>query len=98
MSTPKVMAMITLSPAFLREILQLPDGAEVTGVSDVIHGREVVYLRIEGAGWPVEEGQAIPPAKCLISERRTPEGEKLWPEIKWDFQFPMRIVNPAKPA
>lgn len=62
---PKKMAIINLSPVILREILQLPEGAEVirVGMDDA---RGVLRVVVEGAGWDVHPGDRIQEAPTAV--------------------------------
>lgn len=81
----KKLVLIKLSPSAIRELLQLPEDAEVTGVVADLGFRGAVTLRIEGAGYPTEDGELIREARGMICREFLPDGRELAPRITWKF-------------
>jgi len=53
------MAILQVTPDFVRRLLQLPDGTIITGVRESFLRPGVLEVKIEGAGWEVSEGDII---------------------------------------
>lgn len=75
MSEPKKMAILRVDPDVLRDILQLPQDVEVVDVLSEIHSRGKVYIKIEGAGWPVKLGGPIEEAPTGVITQTTVKAE-----------------------
>lgn len=59
----KRMAILTVTPEALRQLLQLPNGVELVRVEMAQGQRGALRLMIEGAGWPTPEGGYVQPAQ-----------------------------------
>lgn len=69
---------IVVSNHFLKELLQLPRGARITGIQDDIYANGRILLRIEGAGFETSPG--------LILQRVTATATtKTYTDLKWPF-------------
>ena len=53
------LAILRMSPEVFRELLQLPDGALLRGVSTNMNEYCVLELLVEGVGWETAEGNKI---------------------------------------
>ena len=81
----KKMAILSLTPAVFRELMQLPDGVIVTNIETPIDKNGVVEVRIEGAGWDTYEGARIQYAPAAtIEEGCDVDGIEIT-FINWNF-------------
>lgn len=55
----KKMAILTLTPEAIRELLHLPDGSTLIALTIPFETPGVMKIKIEGAGWDNPEGQPI---------------------------------------
>ena len=58
----KKMAVLEIDPRAFRELLQLPDGAEIIDLRVNIDRRGMLEVKIQGAGWNTVAGAVIPHA------------------------------------
>lgn len=72
-------AILRVSPEALRELFQLPSGAEVVDVQSNIADRGVLEVKVYGAGWEVPMAGVIPRTQGTVSK----EGERF--VIDWGF-------------
>ncbi len=80
----KKMAVLRMDPAALREILHLPEGAEVVRIEPVHGYRGLVSVVIEGAGWGVQEGHPLPPSVCAnVTTERDERGAIVRVTVDW---------------
>lgn len=70
-------AILEIDRAVLAQLLNLPPDAQVFAVNTPIDRPHIVQLRVLGAGYPVIEGQVIPPAFGKIKAGDT--------RISWSF-------------
>lgn len=83
--TTKKMAILTITPEVLRQLLQLPE-CDVIRVETDPGYRGVLRLVIEGAGWDTPEGGPIMPADTAICTTETDdEGHK---HVAIDWRLP----------
>jgi hypothetical protein len=76
-------AILELSLGILRDLLHLPDGAEIISVYAPIDQRGTIEVRIEGAGWPTDWGAVIQRTKGIVHQR--PDGDGI---ATIDWQMP----------
>ena len=55
----KRMAILEIHPQAFRDLLQLPEGAEISDLRLNIDRRGVLEVKIDGAGWEVREGECL---------------------------------------
>lgn len=67
-------AIITATPEFIRDRLNLPDGAIITAIEAPFDAPGILEIAIEGAGWETPEG-------CVI--RRAQVGTVNGDKINW---------------
>ena len=79
------MAILEFSLGAIREALQLPEEAEILGAEVVFGQRDRLRLKIEGAGWPTQEGYFLRPTTAVVTRRQLADGMELMPEITWNF-------------
>lgn len=78
------LAILSLSPDLLRELLQLPRGAEILDLRVPLYYRGVLEVKIVGAGWPTMEGQAITSTIGTVTRTRDENGVERR-SIDWGF-------------
>jgi hypothetical protein len=78
-------AILRIGPQALATLLQLPAGAEVTGVAHDVMKRGELLIRIQGAGWEVEPGCHIPQATGTITTTHDDTGAVVKTDIDWQF-------------
>jgi len=66
----KKMAIITLTPEALRELLQLPDGLTFIEARIPFYTPGVMEVKVEGAGFDTPEGGAIYKSEPAIVTRK----------------------------
>ena len=82
----RLMAILEFDTGALREFLQLPESAEIVGVRMDFRRRGRIQFKIEGAGYPTEEGHLIPLATCTIGTRCNADGDiEVNPTLNWPF-------------
>lgn len=77
------LAILQISPELLRELFQLPDGAEVLDLRVPIDYRGLLDVKIAGAGWPTLEGQAIRRTTGTVTREFSAEGVEVRRSINW---------------
>ena len=91
MSAEKRMSVFRASPQFLRDLFQLPDGAEIIGVHAEPGYRGSIQFYVEGCGPLTAEGGPITPVHPIVHQEVTAEGVKLPLRIQWDFEAPKPV-------
>ena len=81
----RLMAILEFDTGQLRHMLQLPETAEIVAAEVEFGVRGRILLKIEGAGFPVMEGELVPRTTCLITERWFDDGAALRDKITWPF-------------
>lgn len=77
------LAILQISPELLRELFQLPDGAEVLDLRVPIDYRGLLEVKIAGAGWPTLEGQAIMRTVGTVTREFDAGGAEVRRSIDW---------------
>ena len=72
------MAVLEIHPRMFREILQLPEGAEVVDMRIAIDRRGILELKIVGAGFDTKEGEVIRRVTGTVTKNAGG-----WPFIDW---------------
>lgn len=62
----KRMAILEIHPQIFRDLLQLPDGAEIIDLRVNIERHGVLEVKIDGAGWEVREGEFLMRATGIV--------------------------------
>lgn len=65
----KKMAIITITPEAIRELLFLPEGATLISLETPFDTPGILRLKIEGAGWDTPEGASIQYASDAVASR-----------------------------
>lgn len=91
----RLTAILEFDTGRLRELLQLPETAEIIDCRMDFGYRGRLQLKIEGAGFPTQEGHAIQPATCVITERHNADGSKYVERIEWPFGVDVDAVAPT---
>lgn len=79
------MAVIRISQEFLKQVLQLPQGCELTHTSIGFERNGCdVRFRVQGAGWEVEPGEIIPEVSGLVTQHCSDDGQ-VKQTISWGF-------------
>jgi hypothetical protein len=87
-------AILQIHPAYLRELLQLPDGATLDRI-EVPHDRAgLLELRIRGAGWPTVPGEMLTRTTGTVTVLRDAEGREVARTVDWGL--PRQTATPAK--
>lgn len=82
----RLCAILEFDTGVLRELLQLPETAEIVDAHMVFDTRGRLQLKIEGAGYPTQEGELIPPSTCVVGARFDADGEvAVNPTLNWPF-------------
>lgn len=79
----KKMAILIIDPVVLCELFQLPAGAEVINIYAETNRRGILELKIEGAGWAVNEGDFIQKTTGLILKKFDGEGKEISRIVDW---------------
>ncbi|MCA0214527.1 MAG: hypothetical protein LCH79_15285 [Proteobacteria bacterium] len=89
MTKTKKMAVLGLNPAALRNVLRLPDDAEVIRIETVPGYRGLVNVIVEGVGWEVQEGGPLPPSTHgVFTVDRDERGGIKRLTVDWGFPLP----------
>ena len=88
MSAEKRMSVFRASPQFLRDLFQLPEGAEIIGVHAEPGYRGVIQFYVEGCGPLTVEGGPITPVRPIAHQEVTAACVKLPLRIEWNFDAP----------
>lgn len=86
----KRMAILEIHPKIFRDLLQLPDGAEISDLRVNIDRRGVLEVKIDGAGWEVREGE------CLMRTTGTVTTDELGRRVI-DWGMPSNAGSEALP-
>lgn len=82
----RLCAILEFDTGALRELLQLPETAEIVDARMEFGARGRLQLKIEGAGYPTREGQHVPPCTCIVRSLRDADGDiELNPVLNWPF-------------
>jgi len=82
----RLMAILEFDTGMLRELLQLPETAEIVDARTEFGVRGRLQIKIEGAGYPTVEGCQIPTVTCIIGVRRGEDGGiEVNPTLNWPF-------------
>ena len=82
----RLCAILEFDTGALREFLQLPEAAEIVDVRMRFGNRNRLQLKIEGAGYPTQEGELIPAVTCTIGTRCNADGDiEVNPTLNWPF-------------
>jgi hypothetical protein len=93
----RLMAILEFDAGALREFLQLPETAEIVDVRMGFERRGRIQFKIEGAGYPTQEGELIPAVTCIIGVRRGEDGDiDVNPTLNWPFD-PVLGVQEEQP-
>lgn len=76
-----LMAIAEFRADYLAQLLQLPPTARIVAVAGDFPRRDVILVKIYGAGWPVAEGALIPPVVPWANLDETMPT----PILHWDF-------------
>ena len=80
------MAILEFDAGALREFLQLPETAEIVDARMEFGVRGRLQLKIEGAGYPTQEGELIPAVTCIVGTRCNADGDiEVNPTFNWPF-------------
>lgn len=84
----RLCAILEFDTGALRELLQLPETAEIVDAQMVFNARGRLQLKIEGAGYPTREGEFVQPVTCIIGLQRDADGEAaVNPTLTWPFDL-----------
>lgn len=78
-------AILEFDTGQLRHMLQLPETAEIVAAEVEFGVRGRILLKIEGAGFPVKEGELVPRTTCLITQTFLGDRTELREKITWPF-------------
>jgi hypothetical protein len=81
--TEELMAIIEVSPEFLRERLFLPKGSEIVDARFDMGRRGVIELKIIGAGWPTKIGDPISHTSGVVVTEHIIGGEDVVRNIEF---------------
>lgn len=81
----RLTAILEFDTGALREFLQLPETAEIVDARMDFSNRGRLQLKIEGAGFPTQEGGPIQPTTCIVHMRHEADGSKYVERIEWPF-------------
>lgn len=87
------MAILEFDTGQLRHFLQLPETAEIVGAEVEFGVRGRLLLKIEGAGFPVQEGEIIPRTTCLITQTFLADGTELREKFTWPFDSGLNHIT-----
>lgn len=82
---PERAAVLYLPFDLLAKLLHLPAGARIDLVESDIFKNEVVWLRVNGAGWPVWSGSQLQVTASTITEYLDEDGRCFKRVITWDL-------------
>lgn len=77
------LAILQITPELLRELFQLPDGAEILDLRVPIDYRGLLEVKIMGAGWQTLEGQGIMRTVGTVKQEYDAEGGVVNRSIDW---------------
>jgi hypothetical protein len=77
------MAILEISPEILREVFQLPEGAEILDLRVPIDYRGMLEVKIIGAGWEIPRGAAIVRTRGTIIQEFDATGAETRKVIDW---------------
>ena len=80
---PKKMAILVVHADVLRELFQLPKGAEVVDLRVPVDRRGVIEIKIEGAGWLTGEGVMIQRTAAEVTRNFDAAGVETNRTIDW---------------
>ena len=66
MRTPR--AILHLNAAYLKQLLQIPEEAEIDGITLDFYQTDLVQIRINGAGWITRPGYQIMNTTGIVRE------------------------------
>lgn len=78
----RLCAILEFDTGALRHLLQLPETAEIVDARMHFDRRGRLQLKIEGAGYPTQEGQVILPCTCIVGTQRD---ATVNPTLNWPF-------------
>lgn len=82
----RLCAILEFDTGVLREFLQLPESAEIVDARMEFGVRGRIQFKIEGAGYPTQEGELIPAVTCIIEARHNADGDiEVNPTLNWPF-------------
>lgn len=81
----RLCAILEFDTGQLRHMLQLPESAEIVDARMGFDARGRILLKIEGAGFPVQEGELVPRTTCLITQTFLGDRTELREKITWPF-------------
>jgi len=82
----RLMAILEFDAGRLRELLQLPESAEIIWCRMDRDCRGRIEVVIEGAGFPTDEGGFLHRTTCTVTIAQTEDGGiELNPKLEWGF-------------
>jgi hypothetical protein len=77
------LAILQVSPDMLRELFQLPEGAEILDLRIPLDYRGLLEVKICGAGWETLEGQPIQRVVGTVTRHFDDYGNEVQKSIDW---------------
>lgn len=81
----RLMAVLEFDAGQLRELLQLPETAEIVDARMDFSRRGRIQLKIEGAGFPTQEGHLLNICTAILTTQYLEDGTELLPTLSWPF-------------
>ncbi|MFA6204401.1 MAG: hypothetical protein WC710_14580 [Gallionella sp.] len=78
-----LMVILQITPEILRELFQLPEGAEILDLHIPMSYRGLLEVRVMGAGWPTMEGYSIMRTGGTVQKEYDADGKVVSRIVDW---------------